>query len=472
MNTDIFLEIEKKYDLNNCEIDGIRYWNYIRWEMFRDEVIPDSIINTSSVYKRNINRFRELYYILKRGRIRKNIDVLFFAHERRVRNGKFYECVYTEELSKVYKNSSTFEMPYNERHFRPVNTHDLIYLDRYNTKANILYRFYNSFARSIIEKIIAEAKSQLRVALQEINHKYGCSIDENRWYEQIAFVIIKHRTLYKNYYRLIQKLSPKVIIEVVPYSFERMLINEIAKIQNIPTVELQHGIINDTHLAYKYPDNVGIPQFPDKIFVFSDYEKERLILPPISSEEVIVTGFPFFEAKVKALKKNNEHNMVDSRKTILFISQPTLGDSLIKLAIDLSKRTGNYRIIYKLHPSEYDDWRENSSELINSGIEIIDNNEKSIYSYFAESDVQIGVYSTAIYEGLGFGLLTLIYKVGPYDVMKTLVDNGYANFVESADDVIEYIDNKKEKTNKSVDEFWKADALQNMIREIDKIICK
>ena len=143
---------------------------------------------------------------------------------------------------------------------------------------------------------------------------------------------------------------------------------------------------------------------------------------------------------------------------------------MIKLAIDLSKRTGNYRIIYKLHPSEYDDWRENSSELINSGIEIIDNNEKSIYSYFAESDVQIGVYSTAIYEGLGFGLLTLIYKAGPYDVMKELVENGYANFVESVDDVIEYIENKKKKTNKSGDKFWKADALQNMIREIDKII--
>ena len=91
--------------------------------------------------------------------------------------------------------------------------------------------------------------------------------------------------------------------------------------------------------------------------------------------------------------------------------------------------------MYKLHPGEYDRWREAYPWLVDADIKVIDSSEPPLYELFARSSVQVGVASTAIYEGLTFDLETYIYDCQGWAVTKPLVADGAATLVASADEL-------------------------------------
>ena len=185
-------------------------------------------------------------------------------------------------------------------------------------------------------------------------------------------------------------------------------------------------------------------------------------------DKLIIAGFPYFENKLKELLKNSRKN--SKKEDILFISQGTIGKELSKLAIKLDKLINHekYNIIYKLHPGEYYRWEDEYPWLKNSNIEIIDNSKYDIYYYFSRCNFQVGVYSTAIFEGLGFDLKTFIYKIYGYKHMKDLYENNYAQLVASADDIINKLNSGEENIiNKEF--FWKSNSLKNIIDNLNNI---
>ena len=87
------------------------------------------------------------------------------------------------------------------------------------------------------------------------------------------------------------------------------------------------------------------------------------------------------------------------------------------------------------------------------------------------SDYQVGVSSTAIYEGLEFGLETYIYKIKTSECMKALCEDHYACYITSPQELYMQIRDKNTiKNSHGRSEFWKKNALQNMEREIDNIL--
>lgn len=109
--------------------------------------------------------------------------------------------------------------------------------------------------------------------------------------------------------------------------------------------------------------------------------------------------------------------------------------------------------------------------LLRDNIEVIDNREHSIYEYFSRCSIQVGAYSTAIYEGLGFHLVTYIYDVGYADTMKELCRQGYATYVKSAEELFSHITADEINSNHYKEEnFWKRDALNNICHEINRLL--
>jgi CDP-glycerol glycerophosphotransferase (TagB/SpsB family) len=141
------------------------------------------------------------------------------------------------------------------------------------------------------------------------------------------------------------------------------------------------------------------------------------------------------------------------------------------VAVEISEKLSSeqYHIIFKLHPGEYSIWETRYPWLKNDKIEVIASRERNLYEYLAISDVQVGVYSTAIYEGLGFGLQTFIYDAPHANTMQYLLDEGYAELVKSSDELVTGIQQKTEKTKEGND-FWKSDALENMLAAIRKLV--
>ncbi|MPM88210.1 hypothetical protein SDC9_135311 [bioreactor metagenome] len=156
----------------------------------------------------------------------------------------------------------------------------------------------------------------------------------------------------------------------------------------------------------------------------------------------------------------------------LFLSQPTIGKELTSFAIELNKVIdhNNFKIIYKLHPNEFANWREKYSQLANTNIEVVDNTQNDLYYYFSISNYQIGVYSTALYEGIGYGLKTFILKTFGYEYIGDLVNKGNAILVESAVDVLEKLDSKVEDVDALRIQLWKENSVNNIATAIKGII--
>lgn len=469
-----FLEIEKKYDLYNLKEEGINYWMYERFGFWNYTIcsvgmdfMSSAPIKKTSVAGRIKECFCLVWNIMTNSYVPKGtFDICFVAHPRRVKNGEFYECIYTEKLMEYFTDSVTLEEPYMRKHFKPVKSKKVIYTDYILALGEMSALLHEKFQTKRYKRIYSSIVCSMEAALQEMLDEYKVDIDLKKIYGIFTRRTINMKLQKKLFKFMLTKMNPKLIVEVTHYDHQCLMINEIAKELGIETLELQHGTMHDEHAAYQYGTNQPLPQLPDKILTFSEFWSD-IIHMPNEACEIIPVGYPYYEQQVQKFKKANAN--VADKKNILFLSQGTIGVYLSKLAIELSEIIDKerYHIIYKLHPAEYADWRQRYGELENYDITIVDNNEINLYEWFAKSSVQVGAYSTAIYEGLGFGLLTCIYNIAHADTMKRLVDYGCAYYVNNGMDIVNIIE-KQADSNIKTELFWKKNAFENITKYIEK----
>ena len=474
MKIDGFVDTEKKYDLYNIEVNGVKPWPYFRVGFWNYEICSQILSNNiQSIGKREHYRkqIKSLFFLLKRRNKRKlcKAEILFFAHERRVQTGKKYECIYTNGLVEKYRDSVVLERPYRDTHLTPTTNDNVFYIDFLQWKATMHYRLHYHIKTSKYKKIYSEIQEHFSKPIEELRNIYKFTISCDNICRKLTRAVIEVSMIKRELGQALTVVQPKIIVDVVYYSRECMILNELAKERGIPTIELQHGTMHSAHAAYQFPDGCGeIKQFPDYVFVFSEYWKKCAHLP-IPDDHIKVTGYPYFERQLNYYKSTCNQ---EDRVNIIFVSQGTIGKELSKLAADLCDLIdGNsYHIIYKLHPGEYAAWRERVPWLVKNNIEVVDSLEHNIYEYFAKSSIQVGVYSTAIYEGLGFGLKTYIYNIGHADTMAALCEQGYASYVSNAQELFENIYGTNPNTVQDGKEFWKMNSFENICHEIDQLL--
>lgn len=469
-----FLEIEKKYALYSANIDGINYWNYSRVQIWNYEICTRKLNLQDAHPKKKIGfvdkikiGIRLIKNSLWKGEVNQT-DVLFLAHERRVKIAGEYKCIYTEPLAENFSNSVTLDMPYEYKHLKPESRLKRYYVDYILVASSLYYRLNKFFKTRHYKNTLIQIQEQMAKPLEEMLNGYNVLVKIETWYEILNKKLLIAEFERRLYDRLLEKFKPRLIVEVVYYGMHSMMLNELAKKKEILTIELQHGTMHKDHAAYQINWDETIPQLPDKIFLFSDFWKKRINLP-IGNDNLVVTGFPYFEENKDRYVANRR---IKTGKNILFISQGTIGDSLSKFAVEVADKLlpEGYRIIYKLHPAEIGTWEENYSHLKNTGIEVEDGRKQNIYECFAESDIQIGVYSTAIYEGLGYGLKTFIYNVGHADTLRELADEGYAQIVNDSGELIKLL--REENVAKKGEVFWSDNSLATMTEILQELLIK
>ena len=94
----------------------------------------------------------------------------------------------------------------------------------------------------------------------------------------------------------------------------------------------------------------------------------------------------------------------------------------------------DFQISYKLHPAEYLIYKKYSAYSKLSEYENITFFEDcNLYRLMSLSKVQVGVFSTSLYEGIGFSCKTYLLNLNGIEYMKDLLDSEYANVLYSAD---------------------------------------
>lgn len=470
MFQDVFKRIEKETDIIDWNIDGIYIWRYERFMVHRYFTEKESKANSKVNISREANGkslidFAKLYVKYSSKATGKE-DLLLLNHSRRAFQDGVYICKYTEEISRHYASTVTYETVFNDKHLEPTNTKNLRYLDRIILQSYL----YETCLRKVAYKKYVVVYEEIKNKLENMFGEYATTKDVEYIAKSMTknLFLIKYRM--KKMDKIIKQINPKVIIEVVGYSRNNMIVNEIAKRRGIPTVELQHSQISEQLIQYMWNGRKDIQQFPDYLFTFGEFWSQNLQLP-IPKERVVPVGFPYFEEQINETRKKGINNALKS--DVVFISQYMAGEAVYKLALHCCKLNSDIQILYKLHPEEYDIWEQRYPKLkAFSNINVVTDTAISLYDCFAATKAVVGVYSGALYEALAFDLPVYLYQDYNYiRNMKKLVDINGARVINGADELISHLQSGTEK--KAVfyeQEIWKRHAKENMFREIDKIV--
>ena len=458
---EVFFDLEEKYDLNYCEIQGCFAWQLIRMHLYYDITRKTGIFGAPQQKSLSLfDKFTTFLPFFKNSLLRNPFsgkyhrDILIFDHPRKVIFNGEYCDIYSKFLVDFLNGGYSFEVlesPYLNHHYTQKQEY-IRYTDAIQLGSYLHKKFNKIEFSQKEEKLILKVQNELENAF---NVKLNIP-------SMLKMHILNFRYDYEKYVELFKKRKPEKVFVVVAY--ENHAVVAAAKHLGIEAIELQHGTITSYHLGYSYPErtrlNGEIPYFPDKILSFGDYWMNEDI-SPISMENVVPVGFPYFEYQSRDFV---ELEVTDNQ--ILFISQGVIGKYLSKLAFEFAKSNDDLNIIYKLHPGEYETWRQNYPELVEASgfdnFKVIDNSKIPLYKLLAESNYQVGAFSTAIYEGMMFGCKTFILDVPGVEYLDDLIEMGYVFKIKDADDL-----------NDNLKEFEPADYDRNFFfKNFDKELLK
>jgi hypothetical protein len=460
---DEFYKIEQEFNVFKIRVNGVLIWERIRFDLYRK--LSEKVGAGKAVYhtERSIrNKVRGLFtYLLNT--LKKNPffigkkEIVVFGHPRRKQdeNGVWWD-IYCDP---IYKNIDLdyvhFETPYSMEHKKPASTRNMKYLDIVNILVNL--PLPKQFPKL---KIINKNRRKIAAIEKSISEKYGVSI--NIW--ALIRESLQERLMTRWIYKFVlKKIQPKIVFVVVSYTKETLI--EVCKDLGIPVVELQHGTINNDHVGYNYPGGITKKTFPDFFFSFGAYWLKQVNLPIDDKKQIIHIGYPYMDIikeKYSSLKKEN---------IILFLSQGTIGEDLSKFAVEVNNSFKEYKVVYKLHPGEYNQWKKIYPWLVDTNIEVIDSDNPPLYELFSKSKIQIGVSSTALYEGLSFGLQTFIYRKNGWQRLTDLTEQNLAIEINDVLDLVNSLGSINHKNSKKdINSIFKTNSLNNFKEGLDWVL--
>lgn len=265
--------------------------------------------------------------------------------------------------------------------------------------------------------------------LEELEIEFGKKIEQ-------AFVdhmIVRFMIEKKHYIRLFGWYRPKAVFMVQNGIQKGML--AAARECGIPVIELQHGLVDFSHLAYSYPAGIetGNLILPSYFFVYSEFWKKRINYPV---KEVVVTGNSAASIVEKAL---SVYDLTVIAADIYMSDLFLFTDGLLHLGY-------KGKICLKLHPNqggEIDFIRDKYRAY--PEVEIV-YTEISMKKVIAQSRAVLAIQSTSIYEALDAGVPVFILTKQDYKIHEDIFAHPLVCQIE---DPSEFLGNKQTFRNET-----------------------
>lgn len=230
-------------------------------------------------------------------------------------------------------------------------------------------------------------------------------------------------------------------------------------------IELQHGIIDNTHLGYIYPQylrNDMKPFFQRTMLVYGENTKKILSEHSIfKSEQIQVIGNPRLVLYRKLFSQEHvEKNMV------LFTSQPYEQDkkgvryyeTVLPFLKEAEKYASNHDLLFaiKIHPRENADIKDFYLKVFPSAT--VYDNSGELYEILNKTLIHITANSTVLYEATTFDAPTITIRYAEYETKEIFGEDvyeaqspkelvGYLCLLENGEDYNNYLLYLKKITN-------------------------
>ena len=416
-------------------IAGIPWWELVRYDVFRALSRERELWRAETgaterrprpwchAAERAVLRARQLLRA-PAGRLpRRGAPLLLVGHARRKRlaDGRWWDLTLdpvADECRRLGVEVDFAEGPHRERHhYSPAHTRERIWLDAHLARARLEPR-----RRAAPTAGESRELSELAAALRD---GFGSELDLESAVRGALRRFDDDRALWR---RLLGRLRPRALLFTAGTGREGMI--AAARERGVVSVELQHGTPLPGKVNYDY-DREDKPRryFADYFLAYGAYWKRRNPWP-IDPERVVPLGWPYFQEASGAFSGAAREPLW------VFVSQPTVGERLARLAAQVAELAPSQtRLVFKLHPEERSAGRR-YPELLGTRVETLGDGPVDLYELLSRAELQVGVYSTALYEGLALGCPTALLDAPGVEYMRDLVERGMAAVVPGAAELL------------------------------------
>lgn len=470
---DAMIEAEEALSLFDVSARGRRYWPWIRNAVFGKALTAHGLLGKrhASWTDRPLREFLSPLTHSPRdvlGRLSwrglDHADLLVFSHNRQIETPAGFVCPYTGPvLARSSQERWVMQATHNGVMAMPPAEARTKYLE-----LPTLLHGAASMARPLRHRLSRGERHDLGDWAEALSKRLDVDLPTDEIREEAQYAIHEDEVRKGFYPGLLDRVKPRAIIIVVHYSRRCMPMTEVARERGIPVVEIQHGLLGPTHLAYNYAPGRCPDIFPDYLLTFGDFWERMTPGLPLPTERCLPIGFQWLEDQRKA--ERPARAKADGPETLLFLSQGSIGDELSRIALETADALdpSRWRIRYRLHPGERPGWKKRYPQLAASNIEV-DEATGSVHSAFAESAAQVGVYSTAIYEGVSHGLRTLVADLPGWEGARPLVDSGAATRVGDAAAILTALELPEPSRELRLD-LWADEPTRRFEEAISKIM--
>ncbi len=229
---------------------------------------------------------------------------------------------------------------------------------------------------------------------------------------------------------LLAGARPKAVFVLCAYN-QHIPMQAAVRDAGVPLVELQHGVIHDSHPGYIFQPSFAAPHAPDHLVVFGQhYGKLLNEHSPYFRGRWHVGGHPWLKAKLATHRRSTEPLVVVFGQNVAAVQQ-----RLNAFATQLrGVLPPGLRVLLKPHPVEKDVDRV-YADAISAGVELAVPNADS-YELLSRCRVSVSVFSTIAVEALAFSCTSVVLPSPDwFDELKQLVEQGFVQVAEDADAV-------------------------------------
>ena len=432
-----FIQHEERAELFERALLGVQYWHAIRHDVFQETLQALGLAERAHLRVSELPvrswlpaQLRTLPQTLARSSWRHlpRAELLVANHPRHVAHEGVLVCPYTQPLlDHAGRSRVVLEGQFQGRYAAPIPKQPTAYVDLALLSAHAQYRA--SYLRG--GGFGASELAQLEDLRAGLERTLGAAPPLAALERRARTAVLATRGLTARYERLLDRVQPKLILVVIGYRLVNQILTQVAHRRGLPVAELQHGALGASHPAYNFARGRRPDSFPDYLLLFGSLWRSATPGLPLPPSRTPAIGYAWLELQHVRYGRVSP----DTPRRILFLSQRTIGPALARVAVRLRElfTPDALHITYRLHPSEHVGWREAYPELARASIDVQAATSLPLYAVQRDSDVQVGVYSTALIEGLAFGLPTYIVALPGHEQLRVITDAGLAALVPDAD---------------------------------------
>lgn len=436
--TNSIIELEKKHQLLEWEINGIFVWQTVRVQIYikiKETISKGDQKSLKSLKSRWIVILKTIYERIIKNSIFynpfigiKNKDILVFESSRKYLVNNEYIDRYTKYLCDEFDEKGISYQKFQSSYLfdrLSKNRKGTKHLDFIRLIAIIRIRFSSC-------KIDSANLKRIKLIELEIFQIFGVRIDLLNIFKD---TIKEFKALYPLYKKLFKEIRPREIYIV--NSCDKSAIISAAKDNGIIVNELQHGLIAKEGFIQHFPYTIenSLAYFPNRFYLWDNMPMCSSKLP-ISTDNII-----YFEDKYLTSVKDKYEKIEKEKNKILIVSQPQYTNELFQFVLRNLPNMKEYKFIFKLHPIEELNF-ENDNKINPIGKYNnfkFANKQSSIDKLYSTSNYVLGVYSAALFEASYMGCQILLLNLPGVEMASSLIEKKNARLVEITDDLLNFL---------------------------------